>query len=529
MTPEEVVQAVTQQSEAMTRPVYRGQADAGWEPWSGAVRRLQKAYKAYGGDLQDESYLHRLVKEYHTEELISPMKVVDGAKLPDLQRLSILQHQGAATGLLDFTEYPLVALWFACKDMPDKDAKVFVLDIGDPQVAQNSRTLEKEDPLNFETGQKVLYYEPDRSLGARIVAQRSVFVICNPLIPSQHLKPITVPRDSKPSLQSYLKQLGLSPRALFWDIPGLAAANTTGTPLKRTSSQLKPTGSHRSACRKLGNLACQAGRYDEALAEYESYAKALPDIAEPHCLVGDTLAAFRRFEDADLAYTRAIENLERPVDPDEQVRMSQGLTGKMSYAVYYNRGSVRAASRDHRRAVADFNMALQYGVGPKRRNVLKNRGNSEFALERFAEAHQDFEAAWLERKGSDAALAMGNCKVKMGEFEEALHQYRRGSAVEPEGSAGHCQANAGQAQRILEALNGCDFVVRREGGIVVVEAERVRANLPPFPFGGNQGNTGNIPSGMVAAHGGEGYEGVDGFAVVIYQRRMANPDAECGR
>ena len=55
-----------------------------------------------------------------------PMEVMDGATLSDLQRLSVLQHQGAATGLLDFTEYPLVALWFACAERSDKDGKVFV-------------------------------------------------------------------------------------------------------------------------------------------------------------------------------------------------------------------------------------------------------------------------------------------------------------------------------------------------------------------------------------------------------------------
>ena len=33
-----------------------------------------------------------------------------------LQLLARLQHFGAATGLLDFSYSPLVALWFACED-----------------------------------------------------------------------------------------------------------------------------------------------------------------------------------------------------------------------------------------------------------------------------------------------------------------------------------------------------------------------------------------------------------------------------
>ena len=503
MTPEETVQAVVGQSQTMTRPVYRGQADADWEPESGAVHRLRKAY---GENLPvDEGELRNLVAEYHRERLIMPMQVIDGADLSNLQRLSVLQHQGAATGLLDFTENPLVALWFACTEEPDNDARVFLLDIGDPQVARNGRTLDNP----FDAGQVVVYYEPDRSLGARIVAQQSVFVICNPIIPAQHLKSVVVPQSSKGPLQDYLTRLGLSQTSLFGDIPGLAAANTRRTLLQRTEP-LTPE-QHRDR----GNRAYQAGRYDDALVAYEAYGAALPDVAQPYCLKGDALAALGRFEEANLAYTRAIENLDRPIYLGKQVVVNREFVGPMmSRALYYNRGNVRAAAGDHPGAVADFDTAVQHGDAPKR-DVLKNRGNSKFALEMFAEAHKDFEAAWLEREGSDVALAMGNCKVIAGEFEGALQQYLSGTGTEPEGSAAHCRENAEQVRRILETLNGRAFKTRHEGVIVFIETAHVQGTPAHFPFAANQGNTGNIPSGMVAARGGKGYKGAKGFAVTI--------------
>ena len=503
MTPEEVVQALVWQSKSMNRPVYRGQADADWQPESGSVRRLRGAY---GEEFPvEEGELRRLVAQYHNEQLIMPMGVIDGATLSDLQRLSILQHQGAATGLLDFTAYPLVALWFACAELPEKDARVFVVDIGDPQIAQNSRAL--ADP--FDAGQFVAYYEPDRSLGARIVAQQSVFVICNPVISDHYLRSVVVPWKSKGPLRDYLIRLGLSQTALFGDIPGLAAANTTHTPLQRTGP-LTPE-QHRNR----GNRAYQAGRYNDALAAYRSYAAALPDVAQSYCLTGDALAALGRFGEADVAYTRAVENLDRPIYLGEHVIVNrETVDSMMSRAVYYNRGNVRAAAGDHSGAVADFDTAFQYGEGSKR-EILQNRGNSKFVLEIFPEAHHDFEAAWLEREGSDAALAMGNCKVMTGEFEEAFQRYLNGSNLEPEGLAAHCRENAEQVRRILKALKGRDFRVRREGVIVFVETANVQGRPPHFPFAGNRGNSGNIPSGMITARGGKGYKGAKGFAVTI--------------
>ena len=477
MTPEEVVQAVVNLSQGMSRPIYRGQAKECWQLQSGALRRLQVAHGE--GFPEDENEQRKLVDRYHKEQLIMPMQVLDGATLSDLQRLSVLQHQGAATGLLDFTEYPLIALWFACARWPDKHGKVFVLDIGNPQFAGNARSNKQllDNPFNVEqrSGHSIVYYEPDRSLGARIIAQQSAFVILNPPVPEHCLKSLIVPQQSKERLCDYLRRLGLSETRLFGDIPGLAAANATDKRLHRTAGPLSPE-QHRDR----GNQAYQAGRLDEALAAYESYATMLPDVAQPDCLKGDALAALGRFEEANQAYTRAIEHLDRPIYLGEQVIVSREVANMMARALFYNRGNVRAATGDHRGAVADFDMALQHGFHP-RLAVLCNRGNSKFALERFDEAHEDFEAAWLEQEGSSAALAMGNCKVMLGAFEEALLRYVNGGAVESERSAPHCRKNAEQVQELLQTLNGNDYEVRCEGVIVFVEADVPAGH---FPFAG---------------------------------------------
>jgi len=72
-------------------------------------------------------------------------------------------------------------------------------------------------------------------------------------------------------LREYLTNLGLSEMILFRDIPGLAAANAAHKQLPHTGALLP--GQYRDR----GNRAYQAGRFDDALTEYESYAATLPD------------------------------------------------------------------------------------------------------------------------------------------------------------------------------------------------------------------------------------------------------------
>ena len=103
--------------------IFRGQSDARWPLRSGATQRLNAdGIKDGGPDFLPE-YL-----DYHRSLLDRARRVMpygdkDQSSTP-LQLLAKLQHFGAATGLLDFTHSPLVALWFAC-DEPSHDGKVF--------------------------------------------------------------------------------------------------------------------------------------------------------------------------------------------------------------------------------------------------------------------------------------------------------------------------------------------------------------------------------------------------------------------
>ncbi len=373
-----------------------------------------------------------------------------------------------------------------------------------------------------------MYYEPDHSLGTRIIAQQSVFVIFNPLESNQQVdlvEVVTVPQSLKIELQKYLKSIGYSQKSLFKDIPGLAMANTRQIPLQ--PKQLKPIDP--KEYRDRGNLAFQNGRYEDALVAYEAYAKALPDdVAQPYCLKGDTLAALARFEEADIAYTMATERLDKPIDFGKEVIVNLDVVvPMMSRALYYNRGNVRAAIDRHEGAVKDFEKAIEIGFKPKY-DVLVNLGNSKFALQKYEEAYFDFEKASLERKRSDLALAMGNCKMMLDDFDEALKYYIDGSNTVPEEpTTEDCRKNAEQVSQILKILNGQEHEVKRSCKELFIEVVDFKGELGSFSFMGNRGNTGNFPSGMITGPGGKGYKSMGEFVVkIVDSTAVYHPNVE---
>ena len=456
-----------------------------------------------------------LVREYHRDELLLPMETMEGKGSTDLQKLSTLQHLGAATGLLDFTESPLVALWFACHD-PAVNGAVFAVDIGNHNVATNGRLL--ADPLDLTVLQQklVCYYEPERSLGARVVAQQSVFLIGNPFIPDEHTKKFEILADLKESVARALQDMGLSPKALFGDVPGLAAMNGPSVPLAKPLSQRYQKES--------GNLAYQERRFNDALLAYQAFAAFHAGVAEPHCLLGDTFAALGRYEEAVAAYTDAEGHIEVPVPAGPGVNPVR-VGRLMLRAIYYNRGNVRAALGDHPEAVADFDLALELDKlrGVESVNVRYNRANSRFELGDYAEAFEDYQAVEGLMDSSDALLGMGNCQTMIGKFGLAVECFERG-ASEGGSTSESCQHNANHAREILAVVEGREFDVVRRGQDLDVRVLGLPAGTSGLIFRGHTGNAGNTPSTMRKAPGGEGYDGAQGFVVYFVEKRGSGQD-----
>lgn len=213
--------------------LYRGQADSEWKVNCSAVRRLE----AHAGQ--------RIVPQVIGHALVGYLAILlnEGSQyigtcpeLPigcsELDLLVQLQHQGAATGLIDFTLNPLVALWFACAGHPEKDGAVYVLSRSNTQVVDEIEAQER-GLLNYfyQAGARELSERPylllPKTAHGRPASQQSVFILGVPFIWPAAVKKAVIDRNAKEHLLVELRTVhSLTEDSLFADFSGYAQANS---------------------------------------------------------------------------------------------------------------------------------------------------------------------------------------------------------------------------------------------------------------------------------------------------------------
>ena len=209
--------------------LYRGQENEEWQVNSSAYRRLERLYDSPSDALRYlwQGYLKQIVDEI---KLKYPSTYRD---LFDLECMAHLQHNKVATGLIDFTLSPLVALWFACA-VENINGKVIVLedDSGKIEDIQTVKTLRRNLEEFFDVDQEQWYrWAPildSRTVDTeRMTMQQSVFLFGFPEMNEEMItQEIIIPAEHKEKVRTELAKMGISEETLFSDLLGFFERNT---------------------------------------------------------------------------------------------------------------------------------------------------------------------------------------------------------------------------------------------------------------------------------------------------------------
>ncbi len=228
--------------------LYRGQENEAWTVTSSAYRRLVNSSE--GLEIEDDprSYSLRYLYQNYLFEIINEIKLRYPSTYRDLSPLECmahLQHNHVATGLIDFTFSPLIALWFACTN-EDINGKIIVLENNDEKIDEITTIEQLQQSLNilFPADQEKWHlWSPtlDNQVveTQRMIIQQSVFLFGLPEVdPEMVTQEIIVHSDAKEKIRTTLEKMGISGKTLFSDLLGFFERNSAAQPYNLTVDAL---------------------------------------------------------------------------------------------------------------------------------------------------------------------------------------------------------------------------------------------------------------------------------------------------
>ena len=278
-------------------PVYRGQANAAWRVDCSAVRRFDASSPTV------PAIVGHVLVGYLADLLNGASRYVGSYPelspgCSELDILAQLQHQGAATGLIDFTLSPVVALWFACNQQLDEDGAVYVL--------SRSHTRETDEAEVRRRGVLDYFYRSERdwqeypyvwtpraAAASRSARQQSVFVLGVSFIRPFRLQKAVVDKNAKEAILNELEaDHGVTEEELFSDLPGYARMNSVSRPFdavraiqfwinrtERFTGKIEKSQAHVDC----GMAYSALGQHDEAVAQYSIALDLDPKNIGAHC------------------------------------------------------------------------------------------------------------------------------------------------------------------------------------------------------------------------------------------------------
>ena len=429
--------------------IYRGQTDADWPVACSAARRLK-----HSSDSIEDQIINYLLIGY-LEYLIAKARMRGflptgfNESSTDLELLAHLQHQGAATGLIDFTRQPLVALWFACNGPSDKNGAVFLLNPSQTEEISNRAQLKGRTIKSYYDENKLWLWEPS-ALGNRIVAQGSVFVFGAPVIPPSKMKSLIIQADSKNAILKKLETVyGINEEGLFSDFSGYAVANQSTKAfdneraIRYWQERIMAVSSDEEEAEDYFNCGTafhaaknfrqalkyygKAIEYDpEFIAAYNNRGLAKSNLGQYEAAIVDFDEALRLTpQDAEFYNNRGLakSNLEQYEAAIVDFDTAIGLTPQD--AEFYNsRGLAKSNLEQYEAAIVDFDTAI--GLTPQDAEFYNSRGLAKSSLGQYEAAIVDFDTAiGLNPRFAEASHGRGLTKVDLGKHEGARADFQR--------------------------------------------------------------------------------------------------------
>jgi len=184
---------------------FRGQSDKSWE-------LIPKAGRTDFSKVDDENIFGHWKRR--------AIRYIDKENYTEWELLAIAQHTGLPTRLLDWTQNPLVAIFFAVSDNLQIDGAIYIY------KAEYRVVPEKTSP--FKLPAEILLYVANAS-SQRIANQFGHFTIHKtPTTPldettqSGYLEKLIIPAFLKQDIAYMLNQYGISYLTLFPDLDGLS-------------------------------------------------------------------------------------------------------------------------------------------------------------------------------------------------------------------------------------------------------------------------------------------------------------------
>ncbi len=395
--------------------VYRGMANADWEVSASAYRRIKTSL----GAPPLPPVFHNYMKQLLESAGLSGFRERQGRNYSDLELLAELQHNGAATCLIDFTTNALIALWFACWGKSERDGKVIAMATDDPERFREVTYEDLNKPITKFLNQSKLWKWVPSHLSNRIVAQQSVFVFGEGKIDEKDYESIKIEGDSKKNILDELeKKFGITEQYLFSDFTGFSLSNAHDRPYSDYTAE-----NHFY----LGLRLQQQGDPEKARDHYDKAIELNPQFSEAYYNRGNARRASGDHQGAITDYDKAIE-----------------LNPQFSGA-YYNRGNARRASGDHQGAIADYGKAIE--LNPQDAEAYNNRGNARRASGDHQGAITDYDKAIeLNPQDTKAYNNRGNARRASGDHQGAITDYDEAIKINPQDAEAYY--NRGNAKQI---------------------------------------------------------------------------------